>query len=135
MHHDVVTVPPTMNVEEAVALAQSKQVGALIVVENEYVVGICTTNDFFYRILNPILGIGLPGSRIVVRNCYKGQEIEKIVTVINKMNIEITNLFIVDLPEPNHRDLIVHLNIADNSEVIAKIAELGCSIEDRSLNY
>ena len=134
MHHDVVTVPPTMNVEEAVALAQSKQVGALIVVENEYVVGICTTNDFFYRILNPILGIGLPGSRIVVRNCYKGQEIEKIVSVINKMNIEITNLFIVDLPEPNHRDLIVHLNIADNSEVIAKIAELGCSIEDRSLN-
>jgi acetoin utilization protein AcuB len=131
MRHDVVTVPPRMTVEEAVALAQSKQVGALIVTEDEQVVGICTTNDFFYRILNPILGIGLPGSRIVVRNGHKGPEIEKIVAAINKLKVGITNLFLIDLPETGKHDLVLHLDTPDSSKIIAAIKKLGCKVEER----
>ena len=131
MHRDVVTVPPTMTVEEAVALAQTKKVGGLIVMEDEHVVGICTTNDFFYRILNPVLGIGLPGSRIVVRNCHDGPNIEKVLSTINKMNVSITNLFLIDLPESKKHDLIVHLNTPDSFRVIAEITKLGFSTEDR----
>jgi acetoin utilization protein AcuB len=132
MRHDVVTVSPRMTVEEAVALAQSKQVGALIVTEGERVVGICTTNDFFYRILNPILGIGLPGSRIVVRNCHKGTEIENIVAAINKLKVGITNLFLIDLPEAGKHDLVLHLDTEDSSKVIAAIKKLGCQVEGRT---
>jgi acetoin utilization protein AcuB len=131
MHRDVVTCPPTMTVEEAVALAQSKQVGAVIVVENEAVVGICTTNDFFYRILNPILGIGIPGSRIVVRNCNDGPNIAKVLSVINNMNIKVTNLFIIDLPETKKHDLIIHLDEPDDNKVIVEIKRLGFDTEDR----
>jgi acetoin utilization protein AcuB len=131
MRHDVVTVSPRMTVEEAVALAQSKQVGALIVTEDEQVVGICTTNDFFYRILNPILGIGLPGSRIVVRNGHKGPEIEKIVAAINKLKVGITNLFLIDLPETGKHDLVLHLDTPDSSKIIAAIKKLGCKVEER----
>jgi acetoin utilization protein AcuB len=132
MRHEVVTVSPSMTVEEAVSLAQSKQVGALIVMEGERVVGICTTNDFFYRILNPILGIGLPGSRIVVRNCHKGPDIEKIVATINKLNVSITNLFLIDLPEARKHDLVLHLDTPDSSKIIAAIKKLGCLVEERT---
>lgn len=132
MRHEVVTVSPSMTVEEAVSLAQSKQVGALIVMEGERVVGICTTNDFFYRILNPILGIGLPGSRIVVRNCHKGPDIEKIVATVNKLKVGITNLFLIDLPEARKHDLVLHLDTADSSKIIAAIKKLGCLVEERT---
>ena len=132
MRHEVVTVSPSMTVEEAVSLAQSKQVGALIVMEGERVVGICTTNDFFYRILNPILGIGLPGSRIVVRNCQKGPDIEKIVATINKLKVGITNLFHIDLPEARKHDLVLHLDTPDSSKIIAAIKKLGCLVEERT---
>ena len=132
MRHEVVTVSPSMTVEEAVSLAQSKQVGALIVMEGERVVGICTTNDFFYRILNPILGIGLPGSRIVVRNCHKGPDIEKIVATINKLKVGITNLFLIDLPEARKHDLVLHLDTPDSSKIIAQIKKLGCLVEERT---
>lgn len=132
MRHEVVTVSPSMTVEEAVSLAQSKQVGALIVMEDERVVGICTTNDFFYRILNPILGIGLPGSRIVVRNCHKGPDIEKIVATINKLKVGITNLFLINFPEAGKHDLVLHLDTPDSSKIIAAIKKLGCLVEERT---
>jgi acetoin utilization protein AcuB len=132
MRHEVVTVSPSMTVEEAVSLAQSKHVGALIVMEGEQVVGICTTNDFFYRILNPILGIGLPGSRIVVRNCHKGPDIEKIVATINKLKVGITNLFLIDLPEARKHDLVLHLDTPDSSKIIVAIKKLGCLVEERT---
>jgi len=132
MRHEVVTVSPNMTVEEAVALAQSRHVGALIVVKDEQVVGICTTNDFFYRILNPILGIGLPGSRIVVHNCHKGSDIERIVGTINKLKVGITNLFLIDLPEAGKHDLVLHLDAEDSSKVVAAIKKLGCLVEERT---
>jgi CBS domain-containing protein len=58
MTKNPVTVSPDTTVEEAVTLAQEKKIGALLVVDNGRLVGIATTNDFFYKILNPILGIG-----------------------------------------------------------------------------
>jgi len=131
MRREVVTVSPGMTVEEAVALAQSKQVGALIVIEGDQVIGICTTNDFFYRILNPILGIGLSGSRIVVRNCNKGQDVEKVVATINKLNVGITNLFLIQFPEAKKHDLVLHLDTPDSSKIIAEIKKLGCLVEER----
>ena len=57
MRSEVVTAPPDMTAEEAVALAQTKKVGTLVVLENEQIVGIATTNDFFYKILNKVLGV------------------------------------------------------------------------------
>jgi len=132
MRRDVITVTPDTTVEEAVALAQTKRVGALVVTEGERVVGIATTNDFFYKVLNHILGIGIPGSRIIVRNCFQGADLEKVVAAINKLKVGITNLFIIDLPEVNKHDLVLHLDTEDNSQVIQALTRLGCTVEDRA---
>jgi len=132
MRRDVVTVTPDMTVEEAVALAQTKGVGTLVAMEGESVVGIVTTNDFFYKVLNPVLGIGIPGSRLVVRNCYRGPDVEKVVAVINKLKIGITNLFVTDFPEVQKHDLVIHLDVEDNTQVIEEIKKLGYSVEPRA---
>jgi acetoin utilization protein AcuB len=132
MQRDVVTVTPDMTVEAAVALAQSKRVGALIVVEGDRIVGIATTNDFFYKILNPMLGIGMPGSRIVVRNCCQGPEIEKVIAAINKLGTKIVTLSTVLLPEARKHDLVLHLDIEDPGRVIEAVRKLGFSVEERA---
>jgi len=131
MQREVVTVTPGTTVEKAVALAQTKRVGALVVLRDHMIVGIVTTNDFFYKVLNYILGIGMPGSRIVVRNCYNGQDLEKVIAAINKAGIEITTLFTIDLPEAGNHDLVLHLNVEDGSSAIAAIEPLGYEVGER----
>jgi acetoin utilization protein AcuB len=131
MRKDVVTVAPEMTVEAAVALAQSNKVGALVVMEGERVVGIVTTNDFFYGLLNPLLGLGMPGSRITVRDCYQGSDLEKVITVINKLGVEITNILATPFPKAQKRDLMIHLNTDDNTRVVEEIEKLGYSVEKR----
>jgi acetoin utilization protein AcuB len=79
MKTDLVTVPPDATVEEAVALAQAKKVGTLLVVDAGRLVGITTTNDFFYKIANPILGIDEPGIRFSVHKWREIADLQKIL--------------------------------------------------------
>ena len=51
MRKNVITGSPDMTVEQAVALAQSKGIGSVVVTEDAKVVGIMTTNDVFIRSL------------------------------------------------------------------------------------
>ncbi len=62
MRKDVLTGTPDMMLKEAVALAQSKRVGSVVVLDGDKVVGIMTTNDIFYKVLNPMLGLEVPDS-------------------------------------------------------------------------
>jgi acetoin utilization protein AcuB len=125
MHTNVFTVPPDTTIEEAVAIAQSRRVGALIVSENGRVLGIATTNDIFLGILNPLLGIGMPGSRILVAQCYKGQDIEKVIAIINRLNITIINLFVSEFKVANKHDLMIQLDTEDPTQVVDEIKKLG----------
>jgi acetoin utilization protein AcuB len=131
MHRDVIAVTPDTSVESAIATAQSKRVGALPVMENGKLVGIVTTNDFFLAILNPLLGIGLTGSRIAVSDCYKGQDIEKVIAALNKLNIGIINLFITEFPG-GKRDLIVHMDVREAYPAIEALEKLGFKAEIRA---
>ncbi len=128
MHRDVVTVAPTTTIEEAVALAQGRKIGSLIITENEKVIGIATTNDIFLGILNPLLGIGLPGSRILVVGCNKGPDIEKVLSVINKMNVPVTNLFVSKFSETGKHDIMFHLDIEDPKAVVEEIEKTGFKV-------
>jgi acetoin utilization protein AcuB len=131
MHKDVITVHPDTSLEEAMALAQSRKIGSLIVVENDRVVGIVTSTAIITSILNPLLGIGLPGSRIVVINCFQGPDIEKVVSVINKLGVGITNLFITEFPEAQKHDLIIHLETDNPVPVSDAISKLGFRVITR----
>lgn len=125
MHKDVVTVPPETTIEEAVAIAQSRKIGSLVVSENDRVIGIATTNDIFLGVLNPLLGIGMAGSRILVAQCYKGPDVEKVISTINKLNVGIVNLFLSEFKVAEKHDLMVHLDTSDATEVAEAIKKLG----------
>jgi len=96
------------------------------------VVGIMTTNDIFYKVLNPILGLAIPGSRIVVRDCYHGPDIEKVIAAINKLGVVITSLFTIDMPDAGKHELVLHLGVEDSTGVIEQIRKIGFSVEDRA---
>jgi acetoin utilization protein AcuB len=129
MRHDVLTVSPEMDVDDAVTLAQEKAIGMLIVVENGRVVGVVTTNDFFYRILNPILGIKMPGTRLYVQNCYKPSDIEKVMAAIKDAGINILSMYLINLVETeSSRDLMLHLDAVSCGKCIDEIKKLGFQV-------
>lgn len=132
MEKDVVTVSPETTAEEAIALAQSHKVGTLVVLEDNHVVGIVTTNDFFYRIINPVLGLGKPGSRIEVTGAgSSGKALEEIVSAVNKRGLEIITLHIEELPDKSKKDLCVHVNGGDVSQLVADLKDKGYEINLR----
>jgi acetoin utilization protein AcuB len=132
MTKNPVTVSPDATVEEAVTLAQEKKIGALLVVDNGRLVGIATTNDFFYKILNPILGIGKPGSRLIVKNCGGTKHIEQIIATINRMGLEVETMFMLPFPERDQHNFVVHLSTEDPSALIQELRKIGCEVERRA---
>jgi len=132
MTKNPVTVSPDATVEEAVTLAQEKKIGALLVVDNGRLVGIATTNDFFYKILNPILGIGRPGSRLIVKNCGGTKHIEQIIATINRMGLEVETMFMLPFPERDQHNFVVHLSTEDPSALIQELRKIGCEVERRA---
>jgi acetoin utilization protein AcuB len=132
MERDVITASPDMTAEESVALAQAHKVGAVVVVEDGQVVGIVATNDVFYRIVNPVLGLGQPGSRIEVAGGGNGKALEEIISTINRLGLEIVTLHIEQLPEATEKDVCVHVNSEDVSQLMALLQRKGYSARVRA---
>jgi len=131
MERDVITVSPDMSAEESLAVAQGNKVGAVVVVEDGRVVGISTTNDFFYKIVNPILGIGEPGSRVEIAGGGEGKTLEEIISTVNKLGLEITTIHIEQLPEAKTRDVCVHVNNGDVKKLVAELKAKGYKVSVR----
>jgi len=132
MQTEVVTAKPDMTVEEAVALAQAKKVGGLVVVENgDKIVGILTTNDIFYRVVNPVLGVGEPGERIWVAGGGESKALEEIISTINKLCMNIITLHIIAVPRVKKKDLVVHLDCENVSQLVAELEDKGYKVKSR----
>jgi acetoin utilization protein AcuB len=132
MEKNVITVTPDMTNEEAVAFAQSQKVGTLVVVEDGHVVGIVTTNDFFYKIINPVLGLGDPGSRIEIAGAgSSGKALEEIISTINKLGLEIITLHIEALPDKAEKDLCVHIDSDDVGRLVDELKTRGYKVNLR----
>jgi acetoin utilization protein AcuB len=132
MERNVITASPDMSAEESVALAQSHRVGAVVVVEDSRVVGIVATNDVFYKIVNPVLGLSQPGSRVEVAGGGNGKALEEVISTINRLGLEIVTLHIEQLPEAAEKDLCVHVNSEDASQLIAELQRKGYSARVRA---
>jgi acetoin utilization protein AcuB len=130
MEKNVVTVTPDMTVEEVLALAQEKAVGALPVLENGRVVGIVTTNDFFYKIANPVLGIGMPGTRVEVIGKGDDKVIENVVSLANRQGIRIITIHVVNIPESpeEKKDIVIHLDTEDTSKFVEELKTKGYEV-------
>ena len=131
MQKRVVTAKPDMTVEEAVALAQSKKVGALVVVDDGKVVGITTTNDYFYRIVNKVLGVGEPGARIEVTGGGEGKAMEDIISTINKLCLAIITLHIMAPPGKKEKDIVVHVDCKKADKVVNELRAKGYKVDLR----
>jgi acetoin utilization protein AcuB len=125
MQKEVVTIGPEATVEQGVALAQSRGVGSLIVVENDSIVGIATTNDFFYRIVNPTLGIGESGTRIFVRKGGEGKAAQEIIACINRLGIGIKVIWAISSSKTKRKDIVIHLDTEDATQVIKDLQAIG----------
>jgi len=131
MVRDVVTVTPDATVEEVVALAQSHKVGALVVIEGGKVVGISTTTDVFYKMLNPILGIGDTGSRIEVIGGGEGKALEEVISLINKHGLKMVTIHTILPPEATEKKLVVHAGSEDIGQLIADLQSKGYKVNVR----
>jgi acetoin utilization protein AcuB len=130
MEKNVVTVTPDMTVEEVLALAQKKGVGALPVLEDGRVVGIVTTNDFFYKIANPVLGIGMPGTRVEVIGRGDDKVIENVVSLANRQGIRIITIHVLNVPESpeGKKDIVIHLDTEDTSKFVEELKTKGYEV-------
>ncbi len=134
MQKDVVTATPDMTAEQAVWLAQKKKVGALVVVEDGQVVGIATTTDFFYKILNRILGIDEPGTRLEVVGGGEGKALEEIISCLNKADQTITTLHIYKRRGRAKKNLVIHLDSLDVEQCMAELKNKGYKVIVRVRN-
>jgi acetoin utilization protein AcuB len=129
MTKDVVTVHPDMTVEAAIALAQNKGVGALPVMKNNKLIGIATTNDFFYKILNPLLGIGEPGTRIIISGGTEAKNVQDIMEEVNKSRAKMTSFHTMPPVEGKEQDLCIHVDSGDVTQLIKDLTSKGYSAE------
>jgi len=129
MSKDPVTVDPEMSVEAAIALAQKKGVGALPVVENNKLVGIATTNDFFYKILNPVLGIAKPGTRMVISKGGDVKNLQDILDSVKKAGAKIVSFHNMPPLEGKEQDVCLHVDKEDVKPLIKDLATKGYTTE------
>ena len=132
MRKRVSNVKPTDTVEHAVAKAQSAKVGTLVVVDNGKIVGICTTTDFFYRIVNPTLGIGESGTRILIPRSGGGKSTEQIISCINRLGVGIKLIWTSPSFTTEDNDITLQLDTEDVTEVVKELAELGYEVSVRT---
>jgi len=127
MEPHVITVSPDMTAEESLALAQAHGVSCVVVVEDERVEGIITANDFVTKFVNPILGLGDPGVRLRVIEGGNSKALEKILSIVNKLALEVTTLH-TQREEPGAPlDVVLHINSEDVSHLIAELQSKGYS--------
>ena len=124
MEKNPVTVTPEMTVEEALATAQERKVGSLLVVErNGQLIGIVTTNDFFYKIANPTLGIGMPGTRVEVMSKTDKPMLEDICRATNKKGMKILTLHMISSTEIGGKDIVVQVDTENVDKMVKELKD------------
>jgi acetoin utilization protein AcuB len=125
MTKKMVTVHPADTVEHATQKAQDAKVGSLLVVDDGKLVGIVTTNDIFYKVVNPTLGIGEPGSRIVIAGGGSADEAGNIISCLARLGATIRVIWALVSASGAQKDLVVHLDVEDARNVVGELARLG----------
>jgi len=130
MKKNVVTVAPATTIERATEIAQENRVGCLVVVEEERVVGILTTNDIFYKVVNPLFGIGEKGKRIIVYGAGEVEQVQKVFDCVKKAGFKIKTFW-----QPmgtEKKDLILHIEADEIGRLVSQLKRDGFSVEQRS---
>jgi acetoin utilization protein AcuB len=125
MKKDVITISPDETVEAAVSKSFREGVGCSVVLEDDRVVGIVTSNDLMTKVLHPLMGIGETGQRIIVLNCGNADNIEKVMKCISNRGLKVKSTCTVKNPNNGENNLLVHLDTDDTSQIMADIEAAG----------
>ena len=128
---EIVTVSPDCTVESAIATAQEHGVGALLVIDGDMLVGVLTTNDFFYKILNPLLGINEGGKRIIVYGADTPDQVTKVMEVVKGQGVGIKAMHTIAVADAASKDLILHLETEDAGKVTEQLRGAGFHVHER----
>jgi acetoin utilization protein AcuB len=131
MQRDVLTVSPDTTVENAVSMAQDKKVGCLPVVEGGRVVGILTTNDFFYLVLNPLLGIGEKGARVIVHHADSPDKMVKALECVVESGHQVLNAAYLPSRRGNEKDFLIHIEADDARTLLMCMRGKGIEVDER----
>jgi len=132
MEKNPVTVNPEMTIEEALAIAQNRQVGSLLAIEKSgQLVGILTTNDFFYKVVNPTLGIGMPGTRLEVISKTDKPILEDICKATSKKGMKILTLHMISSTEIGGKDIVVHVDTENVDKLIEELQDKDYEVHVR----
>jgi acetoin utilization protein AcuB len=124
MEKNPVSVTQEMTVEEALATAQDRKVGSLLVVEkNGQLIGIVTTNDFFYKIANPTLGIGMPGTRVEVMSKTDKPILEDISKATSQKGMKILTLHMISSTEIGGKDIVVQVDTENVDKLVKELKD------------
>jgi acetoin utilization protein AcuB len=125
MEKQMVTGGPDMDAEEAITLAQANKVGSMVVLEKGHVVGIVTTTDFFYKIINPLLGIRTPGTRVEVEGGGEGKKLEDLIGTINQLGYKFSSVHIEVEPDKTEKDVCFHVDSDDVAKLLSAFKDKG----------
>ncbi len=132
MKREVLTVAPDTTVEMAVSMAQSRKVGALVVVENERVVGIVTTNDIFYKVVNPLLGIDRPGIRFSVHKWRGMADLGRMLEIMTRFKCELVNLYARTASDGTENEVLTQVTTSDPVGLVDALRAGGFEVQMRS---
>jgi len=132
MKRDLVVVSPDATIEESVALAQFRHVGSLLVVEEGRPVGIVTTNDIFYKLVNPMLGIDQPGIRLSIHKWQGISMLQKILGIFDRFNAELVTIYAMVHPDTKEHDLITHVKVSDPAGLMDELQKNGFEVHERA---
>ncbi len=93
----VITCNPDTKIEEAALIMRDHKIGGLPVLEDRQLVGIITESDIFDAFLD-ILGLRLPGERVVVQAMDQVGGLADVSAVIKDYGVNIASLAINHLP-------------------------------------
>lgn len=128
MHKNAFTIDPEANIEQAMAIAQANKVGSLIVIENGKVVGIITSNDLIFKVLNPIVGVGSTGKKFYIEDCYEPKDILKVIEIVNDLGLKLLTIHTVPFPEGKPTILALRIATKDVSGVKKAIEAKGFTV-------
>jgi acetoin utilization protein AcuB len=129
MKTKVITVPEDTTIEKSIAVAQKNRVGCLPVTAGDKLLGIMTTNDVFYKILNPLLGIGASGQRIIVYGAGARAKSDKVMQIVAEVGVTVKTVWIP--ADQERQDLILHLDADDANPIMARLREMGYRVKLR----
>jgi len=98
-------------------------------VEKNKLVGIATTNDFFYKILNPVLGIGIEGTRIVISKGADIKGMQDILEAVKRNGAKILAFHSMPPVEGKEQDVCIHIDKKDAKQLVKDLASKNFSIE------